>query len=92
MKDHENYPDLLKVPDSVIIKQLRIELGKSNAYIAELEYELELTRTKKEFLRTNNIGLLNKNKKLTEVNHSLIFQNSDLLNRIKSIHLERIKA
>jgi len=91
MKDHENYPDLLKVPDSVIIKELRIELGKSNAYIAELEYELKLAQDKRVVLKTHNIGLENKNKKLTDIKHSLTFENFELKNRIKKLHLERIK-
>ena len=32
---------LCKVPDKIVIKQLKIELGKANAYIAELEYKLK---------------------------------------------------
>ncbi len=38
-KDSENYDDLLKVPDTVIIKSLRTEVGKLNSYIMELEEE-----------------------------------------------------
>jgi len=36
MKDKEIY-GLLKIPDSVIIKELRIEIGKLESYILELE-------------------------------------------------------
>ena len=32
---------LCKVPDKVIIRQLKIDIGKANAYIAELEYKLK---------------------------------------------------
>ncbi len=38
MKDDEIY-GLLKVPDEVIIKELRLQLGKATSYIQELEYE-----------------------------------------------------
>lgn len=40
MKDRENY-DLLKVPDEIIVRELRIELGKANSRIQELEDELK---------------------------------------------------
>lgn len=40
MKDKELY-DLHKVPDDVIIRELRIELGKQAAYIIELEEEIK---------------------------------------------------
>ena len=38
MKDDEIY-GLLKIPDEVIIKELRLELGKATSYIQELEQE-----------------------------------------------------
>lgn len=38
MKDDERH-GLLKIPDEVIIKELRVELGKANSYIHELEDE-----------------------------------------------------
>lgn len=40
MKDEELF-GLLKLPDEVIIKELRIELGKQASYIQELEDELK---------------------------------------------------
>lgn len=40
MKDKE-WSGLMKVPDSEIIKQLRIKLGQANSYIAELEDKLK---------------------------------------------------
>lgn len=43
-KDTEAH-DLLKVPDEVIIKQLRMELGKQASYIQELEDELKLFKS-----------------------------------------------
>jgi hypothetical protein len=42
-KDNEIH-DLLKIPDSVIISELRIELGKQASYIQELEDEIRLLR------------------------------------------------
>lgn len=39
MKDDEHF-GLLKIPDEIVIRELRVELGKANARIAELEYEL----------------------------------------------------
>lgn len=39
-KDAEKY-DLLKVPDEVIIKQLRFDLGVANSEIAELKDEIK---------------------------------------------------
>jgi hypothetical protein len=39
MKDKEVH-GLMKLPDEVVIAQLRLELGKSNAYISELEEKL----------------------------------------------------
>lgn len=40
-KDDELF-GLMKVPDSVIIKELKIELGKANAYIDELKEEIRI--------------------------------------------------
>lgn len=40
MKDEE-WSGLLKIPKEEVIKQLRIELGKSNSYIQELENKLK---------------------------------------------------
>lgn len=39
MKDKE-WTGLLKIPSEEVIKELRIELGKANAYINELEHRL----------------------------------------------------
>lgn len=44
MKDEEVF-GLLKVPDEVIIKELRIKLGIANATIDELSYELDLLKS-----------------------------------------------
>lgn len=38
-KDNENF-GLLKIPDQVVIRQLRMELGKANSYIQELEHKI----------------------------------------------------
>lgn len=42
-KDTE-WSDLCKVPDEVVIKTLRIELGQANSYIEELEAEINHLR------------------------------------------------
>lgn len=39
MKDKE-WSGLLKIPSEEVIKELRVELGKANAYIKELEEKL----------------------------------------------------
>lgn len=52
MKD-KDWSGLMKVPAEEIIKELRLELGKSNAYIAELEFKLkefDYLKSKKENL------------------------------------------
>jgi len=92
MKDTENYPDLLKVPDSVIIKELRIELGKANSYVDELKHELKNLKEKnlktEENIRKNEHikGLENKNKKLTERIQILNYENTGLKLRINNLH------
>lgn len=47
MKDKE-WSGLEKVPDELLIQTLRIELGKQNAYIAELEETVKLKQSEKE--------------------------------------------
>lgn len=47
MKDKE-WSGLEKVPDELLIQTLRIELGKQNAYIAELEETVNLKAAEKE--------------------------------------------
>ena len=52
MKDKQ-WSGLIKVPAEEIIKELRLELGKANAYISELEFKLkefEELKAKKENL------------------------------------------
>ncbi len=45
MKDTE-WSGLLKIPSEEVIKELRIELGKANAYIKELEDKLKQLSSK----------------------------------------------
>ena len=45
MKDKENY-GLLKIPEEAVIKELRIELGKTKAYIEELKDTMKLINSK----------------------------------------------
>lgn len=47
MKDKE-WSGLEKVPDELLIQTLRIELGKQNAYIVELEETVKLKQSEKE--------------------------------------------
>lgn len=47
MKDNE-WSGLEKVPDELLIQTLRIELGKHNAYIVELEETVKLKQSEKE--------------------------------------------
>lgn len=39
---------LEKIPDEVIIQELRLEMGKLNAYIEELEFELKTIKADRE--------------------------------------------
>jgi flagellar biosynthesis chaperone FliJ len=45
-RKYEEIFDLSKVPDKEIIKILKIELGKSNSYIQELENEIKKLKSK----------------------------------------------
>ena len=45
MKDKENY-GLLKIPEEAVIKELRIELGKTKAYTEELKDTMKLINSK----------------------------------------------
>ena len=45
MKDKEKY-GLLKIPSEAVIKELRIELGKTKAYIEELKDTMKLINSK----------------------------------------------
>jgi cell division protein ZapA (FtsZ GTPase activity inhibitor) len=51
MKDKENY-GLLKIPSEAVIKELRVELGKANAYIQELKERMKLINTKEVKVQT----------------------------------------
>ena len=60
MKDKEVF-GLLKIPDEVVIKQLRQDLGKANAYIQELEH----------LIKQNDSGLKRRLRDLENENKSL---------------------
>lgn len=60
MKDKE-WSGLLKIPNEVIIKELRIELGQINSIIDELKYEIV------EFQNINKSLLLNGFKQASEI-------------------------
>jgi hypothetical protein len=51
MKDKENY-GLLKIPEEAVIKELRIELGKTKAYIEELKDTIKLINSKEVKVQT----------------------------------------
>lgn len=85
MKDQENYPDLLKVPDHAIIKELRTELGKANAYIAELEDTIKEKDLKIKNQSENIKGYKNKDDKRKEEIYSLNNQVFTLKDRISRI-------
>ncbi len=62
MKDKE-WSGLMKIPDEVVIRELRIRLGQQEAYIAELEDKLKekeskaVKQTKLEHLENLNANL-----------------------------------
>jgi hypothetical protein len=78
MKDKE-WSGLEKLPDELLIKTLRTELGKQNAYIVELEDTVKLERTNQHDL------FLKKNDQIAELTVSiekLQLVSKDQLNRI----------
>lgn len=78
MKDKE-WSGLEKLPDELLIKTLRTELGKQNAYIVELEDTVKLERTNQHDL------FLKKNDQIAELKASiekLQLVSKDQLNRI----------
>ena len=78
MKDKE-WSGLEKLPDELLIKTLRTELGKQNAYIIELEDTVKLERTNQHDL------FLKKNDQIAELKASiekLQLVSKDQLNKI----------
>jgi hypothetical protein len=78
MKDKE-WSGLEKLPDELLIKTLRTELGKQNAYIIELEDTVKIERTNQHDL------FLKKNDQIAELKASiekLQLVSKDQLNRI----------
>jgi hypothetical protein len=51
MKD-KAWSGLYKIPAEEVIKELRLELGKSNAYISELEEKIELYESEQHILKS----------------------------------------
>lgn len=91
MKDNE-WSGLEKIPDSLLIKTLRIELGKQNAYIVELEDTIksekakEHSKIKKQTLEIDKLNLtvkdyLNKIVDLTKRNEIIHKQLIQLLKK-----------
>jgi hypothetical protein len=78
MKDKE-WSGLEKLPDELLIKTLRTELGKQNAYIIELEDTVKIERTNQHDL------FLKKNDQIAELKagiEKLQLVSKDQLNRI----------
>lgn len=82
-KDAERY-GLSKVPDDIIIRQLRVELGKANAYIQELE---ELTKNPARILSEYKQNIKGERKRAEDLQkkvYELNFEKSELMDRIKN--------
>ena len=82
-KDAED--DLLKIPDHILLKLSRVELGKANAYIAELEEENKSLRKHERELEAilndkekRMINLLYSQGKDIDVFKNLINENQEL--------------
>ena len=73
MKDRE-WSGLYKIPAEEIIKELRLELGKANAYISELEEKIKLYESERDILKSKKDNLANVNrleKELAKVKEQL---------------------
>lgn len=78
MKDTE-WSGLEKIPDELLIQTLRVELGKQNAYIVELEEAVKLKQSEKEAV----IMKMNyKNSMLDKEIEKLKLANKDNLNKV----------
>ena len=83
--------ELLKIPDDVLLKYSRREVGMLKAYIDELEYKIEQLKQSPENkdsevynnMKTQVKSLEKKNKSLEELNYKLIYENSQLKERLK---------
>ena len=86
MKDKE-WSGLEKVPDELLIQTLRIELGKQNAYIAELEETVNLKAAEKEAVTMKmNYKVSTLDKEIEKLN--LIVK--DQLNKIVDLTKRRV--
>lgn len=73
MKDRE-WSGLYKIPAEEVIKELRLELGKANAYISELEEKIKLYESERDILKSKKDNLVNVNrleKELAKVKEQL---------------------
>jgi hypothetical protein len=78
MKDTE-WSGLEKIPDELLIQTLRVELGKQNAYVIELEEAVKLKQSEKEAV----IMKMNyKNSMLDKEIEKLKLANKDNLNKV----------
>jgi hypothetical protein len=78
MKDTE-WSGLEKIPDELLIQTLRIELGKQNTYVIELEEVVKLKQSEKEAI----IMKMNyKNSLLSKEIEKLNLTDKDNLNKI----------
>ena len=73
MKDNA-WSGLYKIPAEEVIKELRLDLGKANAYISELEEKIELYESEQHILKSKKDNLANVErleKELTKVKKQL---------------------
>lgn len=84
MAKDEEWSDLLKLPAEVIIKELRIELGKQNAYIEELKENLKEEKNK----ANERVIKLTKLEHLEKENNRLTLLLEQARDRIKAFNLK----
>lgn len=65
--------NLEKIPDSALISLLRVELGKAESYIQELEYELDLYK-KKDYQAIRDKLLKEKDRQIEQLKQKLAKQ------------------
>jgi len=74
-----------KIPDFLIIKGMRVELGKKEAYIEELEHKLKLKATKESQELTRDIKTEEIYRKIKEENTKLKKENLNLKHTISDL-------
>lgn len=83
MKDKER-EDLLKIPAEVVISELRVELGKSNSRVAELEDALRE-------LKSSAQKLVDPETKINNLKNELALRDTKLVNMKSQLSAEKAK-